>query len=153
MQSEHHHTSRCSICVFSKEESSKRISCFLYQNLALVCICSFSYFFHLARKAEDRVNYTADNKETRGLGVFAFPGACEVEFLCVFVSCACLFFTNQTTTREFTNGSGKRRNRDTHPAIAVLTHSQPVLTFVQHLHRSHWTCSLCGRRATTPVRG
>lgn len=86
--------------------------------------------------AGQRANYTCRHQGNWN-GLLAFPDAGEGESSLCF---------NQLIQRAKKPGQKSNFQRvNDFP-------SRPVLTFVQHLRLSHWTCSLPGRCAPTPVR-
>lgn len=86
--------------------------------------------------AGQRANYTCRHQGNWN-GLLAFPDAGEGKSSLCF---------NQLIQRAKKPGQKSNFQRvNDFP-------SRPVLTFVQHLRLSHWTCSLPGRCAPTPVR-
>lgn len=86
--------------------------------------------------AGQRANYTCRHQGNWN-GLLAFPDAGEGKLSLCF---------NQLIQRAKKPGQKSNFQRvNDFP-------SRPVLTFVQHLRLSHWTCSLPGRCAPTPVR-
>lgn len=86
--------------------------------------------------AGQRANYTCTHQGNWN-GLLAFPDAGEGKLSLCF---------NQLIQRA------KKPGQESNFQRVNDFPSRPVLTFVQHLRLSHWTCSLPGRCAPTPVR-
>lgn len=86
--------------------------------------------------AGQRANYTCRHQGNWN-GLLAFPDAGEGKLSLCF---------NQLIQRA------KKPGQESNFQRVNDFPSRPVLTFVQHLRLSHWTCSLPGRCAPTPVR-